>query len=195
MERVVQRTGSILDVEIGQMCLGNGISCRLCLQMLPTAWLAAQPELTVSGSFQKSEVSDCCNVNSERKGVNHPNAYLIFMFTYQRVAHFCLCRPSAMHVQWLFLYLCFIRDPTLSPSILGAPCIPGLTQGLWGLWDCISPSLLWDLCVSHAQFPTGQWSLWPHFSLWEVMQFGIFIMNYLGLWHRRWRVVTTPLPF
>lgn len=73
--------------------------------MVSTAWLAVQHELAVSGSFHKSQVSDCCNVNSERKGVNHPNAYLIFMFTYQRVAHFCLCRPSAMHVQWLFLYL------------------------------------------------------------------------------------------
>lgn len=144
--------------------------------MVSTAWLAVQHELAVSGSFHESQVSDCCNVNSERKGVNHPNAYLIFMFTYQRVAHFCLCRPSAMHVQWLFLYLCSLRDPILSPSILGAPCIPGLTQGLWGLW---APSLLWALCISRTQFPTGQWSLWPHFSLWEVMQLGEFFNELL----------------
>lgn len=69
-----------------------------------------------------------------------------------------------------------LRDPILSPSILGAPCIPGLTQGLWGLW---APSLLWALCISRTQFPTGQWSLWPHFSLWEVMQLGEFFNELL----------------
>lgn len=94
--------------------------------------------------------------------------------------YFCTSAPSEI--------------PPFPTSILGAPCIPGLTQGLWWLWDSISLPCS-GLCTSHAQFPTGQWSLWPHFSLWEVMQFGIFVMNFLGLWRRRWRVVTIPLPF
>lgn len=118
-------------------------------------------------ALSRSLRSDCSNVNSERKGINKPNTLLIFVYI---LGLHIFASVNKVHCMYSgYVRLSPTKIPPFCPLFWKLPVSMASHKGYGDFWTTFSFPF-YGLSISHGQrIPTGQQSLWPLFSLWQIM--------------------------